>query len=271
VEIKKVIAVVTGANRGIGRELVRALLDAGVKKVYATARDVNSLTATQALDPRRVHALQVDVTDRQRVMALPEAAGDVNTLLLDKTGTITLGNRQAVEFLPLGGVRVEDLAERAQLASLPDETPEGRSIVVLAKERFGLRARAATEEGHAPMTFVPFSAATRMSGINAAGPEPGVWAALLDLFVPLWPALAVLFISHGVSFFTNYLGRREYLGMDLKAQMSEPYKRIIVMHVTLIIGGFLTMLLRSPEAVLLLLIALKTAADLRAHRKEHAR
>ena len=82
---------------------------------------------------------------QQNVIAMSgravEAAGDVNTLLLDKTGTITLGNRQAVEFLPVGGVRVEDLAERAQLASLPDETPEGRSIVVLAKERFGLRGR----------------------------------------------------------------------------------------------------------------------------------
>jgi len=98
-----------------------------------------------------------------------EAAGDVNTLLLDKTGTITLGNRQAVEFLPLGGVRVEDLAERAQLASLPDETPEGRSIVVLAKELYNLRARAATEDGHTAMTFVPFSAATRMSGVNVEG------------------------------------------------------------------------------------------------------
>ena len=68
-----------------------------------------------------------------------EAAGDVNTLLLDKTGTITLGNRQAVEFLPVAGVRIEELADRAQLASLADETPEGRSIVVLAKERFALR------------------------------------------------------------------------------------------------------------------------------------
>ncbi|HEY9441960.1 MAG TPA: potassium-transporting ATPase subunit KdpB, partial [Gemmatimonadales bacterium] len=99
-----------------------------------------------------------------------EAAGDVNTLLLDKTGTITLGNRQAVEFLPLGSVPVEDLADRAQLASLPDETPEGRSIVVLAKERFGLRGRTTSgEDGGPVMTFVPFSAATRMSGVNLAG------------------------------------------------------------------------------------------------------
>jgi potassium-transporting ATPase ATP-binding subunit len=96
-----------------------------------------------------------------------EAAGDVNTLLLDKTGTITLGNRQAIEFLPIAGTRVEDLADRAQLASLPDETPEGRSIVVLAKERFGIRGRPASgTNGHPAMTFVPFSAATRMSGVN---------------------------------------------------------------------------------------------------------
>src|SRR5690242_4583557 len=100
-----------------------------------------------------------------------EAAGDVNTLLLDKTGTITLGNRQAVEFLPVGGTRVEDLAERAQLASLPDETPEGRSIVILAKDRFGLRGRTAGGNGHPPMTFIPFSAATRMSGVNLAATQ----------------------------------------------------------------------------------------------------
>ena len=76
-----------------------------------------------------------------------EAAGDVNTLLLDKTGTITLGNRQAVEFVPLPGVTPEELADRAQLASLPDETPEGRSIVVLAKEKYGLRGRHLSEDG----------------------------------------------------------------------------------------------------------------------------
>jgi K+-transporting ATPase ATPase B chain len=93
-----------------------------------------------------------------------EAAGDCSTLLLDKTGTITLGNRQAAEFLPLPGVDERDLAAAAQLSSLADETPEGRSIVVLAKERFGLRER---ELEHA--TLVPFTAQTRMSGVDLDG------------------------------------------------------------------------------------------------------
>ncbi|WUH89015.1 potassium-transporting ATPase subunit KdpB [Streptomyces sp. NBC_00433] len=91
-----------------------------------------------------------------------EAAGDVNTLLLDKTGTITLGNRQAAEFLPVSGIRIEELADAAQLSSLSDETPEGRSIVVLAKEKHGLRGRELG--GHAE--FVPFTAQTRMSGVD---------------------------------------------------------------------------------------------------------
>jgi potassium-transporting ATPase ATP-binding subunit len=95
-----------------------------------------------------------------------EAAGDVDVLLLDKTGTITLGNRQASEFIPAPGVSEKELAEVAQLASLADETPEGRSIVVLAKEKFGLRERALGEH-----EFVPFSASTRMSGVNLNGTE----------------------------------------------------------------------------------------------------
>ena len=92
-----------------------------------------------------------------------EAAGDVDVLLLDKTGTITLGNRQAAAFIPAHGVKESELADVAQLASLADETPEGRSIVVLAKQRFGLRERDIHALG---ATFVPFSAQTRMSGVN---------------------------------------------------------------------------------------------------------
>jgi len=95
-----------------------------------------------------------------------EAAGDVNTLLLDKTGTITLGNRQAVEFLPLPGIKESELADAAQLSSLSDETPEGRSIVVLAKTKYGLRGR---EVGEHEAHFIPFSAQTRMSGVDLNG------------------------------------------------------------------------------------------------------
>jgi K+-transporting ATPase ATPase B chain len=96
-----------------------------------------------------------------------EAAGDVDVLLLDKTGTITLGNRQAVELIPVDGTDILDLAETAQLASLADETPEGRSIVVLAKEKYGLRGRnvGASESG-TEMQFIPFTSQTRMSGVD---------------------------------------------------------------------------------------------------------
>jgi K+-transporting ATPase ATPase B chain len=103
---------------------------------------------------------------RKNVLAMSgravEAAGDVDVLLLDKTGTITLGNRMATEFLPAPGVRIEDLADAAQLGSLADETPEGRSIVVLAKERYGLRGR----ETKGIATFIAFTAETRMSGCD---------------------------------------------------------------------------------------------------------
>ena len=100
-----------------------------------------------------------------------EAAGDVDVLLLDKTGTITLGNRQAVELIPVGEVSAQDLAEAAQLASLADETPEGRSIVVLVKEKYGLRGRTMGSSEAAPqgMHFIPFTAQTRMSGVDFDG------------------------------------------------------------------------------------------------------
>jgi K+-transporting ATPase ATPase B chain len=95
-----------------------------------------------------------------------EASGDVNTLLLDKTGTITIGNRQAVEFLPVHGVKDSELADAAQLSSLADETPEGRSVVVLAKQKYGLRGR---EVAHHEAHFIAFSAYTRMSGVDMDG------------------------------------------------------------------------------------------------------
>ncbi len=95
-----------------------------------------------------------------------EAAGDVNSLLLDKTGTITLGNRQAVEFLPINGITDQEMADAAQLSSLADETPEGRSVVVLAKEKYGLRGRHIPER---EASFIPFSAYTRMSGVDFQG------------------------------------------------------------------------------------------------------
>jgi K+-transporting ATPase ATPase B chain len=95
-----------------------------------------------------------------------EAAGDVDVLLLDKTGTVTLGNREAIAFIPADGVSVEALADAAQLASLADETPEGRSIVILAKEKYGLRGRSIEE---LEATFIPFTAETRMSGANVPG------------------------------------------------------------------------------------------------------
>ena len=112
---------------------------------------------------------------RRNVIALSgravEAAGDVDVLLLDKTGTITLGNRQAVEFIPVGKTTPQELAEAAQLASLADETPEGRRIVVLAKEKYGLRGRTVSPSEEAPegMHFIPFSAQTRMSGVDLDG------------------------------------------------------------------------------------------------------
>ena len=126
---------------------------------------------------------------RRNVIALSgravEAAGDVDVLLLDKTGTITLGNRQAVEFIPASGIEPYELAETAQLASLADETPEGRSIVILAKEKYGLRGQTMGASGKAPhgMHFIHFTAQTRMSGVdyNGASIRKGAPDAILSL------------------------------------------------------------------------------------------
>jgi potassium-transporting ATPase ATP-binding subunit len=118
-----------------------------------------------------------------------EAAGDVDTLLLDKTGTITLGNRQATEFKPIKGVSEQELADAAQLASLADETPEGRSIVVLAKEKYGIRGRDLAElRAH----FIPFTAQSRMSGVEvgASWVRKGAVGAILDYLHTPAPSVA---------------------------------------------------------------------------------
>jgi putative flippase GtrA len=106
-------------------------------------------------------------------------------------------------------------------------------------------------------------------GIGATGPESPAGTALAELFVPLWPALLALVVSHGVSFITNFLGRKEYVGRTVRDLMGEPYKRIIILHVTIILGGGMILLLGSPLPALILLIGLKTVVDFGAHRKEH--
>ena len=123
-----------------------------------------------------------------------EAAGDVNTLLLDKTGTITLGNRQAAAFYALPGIAESYLADRAQLSSLADETPEGRSVVVLAKDTYGLRGRevGANGDGRGEMEFVPFTAQTRMSGVNL-----GTGAARLEVRKGAGESVARWLADHG--------------------------------------------------------------------------
>jgi hypothetical protein len=107
-------------------------------------------------------------------------------------------------------------------------------------------------------------------GVDATGPAPAVREALQAIFDPLWLSLAALFISHGVSFVDNFLGRREYAGTTMKALMVAPYNRIVVMQLALIFGGWIVMLLKSPVPALALLILFKTALDFTAHRKEHS-
>jgi len=107
-------------------------------------------------------------------------------------------------------------------------------------------------------------------GPEARGPDPGVKTALLEIFGPLWPALAALFVSHAVSFAVNFIGRREFVGDTVSGLMTAPYRRIIAMQLALIFGGWMVLALKSPAAVLVLLVVLKIALDVRTHRKEHA-
>ncbi|WP_247662173.1 potassium-transporting ATPase subunit KdpB [Micromonospora sp. U21] len=145
-----------------------AITDSGVTGVVLISLLVCLIPTTIGALLSAIGIAGMDRLVQRNVLAMSgravEAAGDVNTLLLDKTGTITLGNRQAAEFVPVEGVTPATLADAAQLSSLADETPEGRSVVVLAKNEFGLREREPGVMPHA--TFVPFTAQTRMSGVD---------------------------------------------------------------------------------------------------------
>src|SRR6516165_10588171 len=192
--VDRMIALVEGASRQkTPNEIALNILLAGLTVIFLLAvvtlqpfavysKDPQSITTLVALlvclIPTTIGALLsaigiagMDRLVQRNVLAMSgravEAAGDVNTLLLDKTGTITIGNRQATEFLPVDGVSAEELASAAQLSSMADYTPEGRSIAVLAKEKYGLRERPAGELQGAE--FVEFTAQTRMSGIDLTG------------------------------------------------------------------------------------------------------
>ena len=155
-----------------------ALTDNGVTGIVLVSLVVCLIPTTIGALLSAIGIAGMDRLVQRNVLAMSgravEAAGDVNTLLLDKTGTITIGNREAGEFLPVGGVDEHVLADAAQLASLADETPEGRSVVVYAKLRYGLRERTPGELTHA--TWVGFSAQTRMSGVNLTDGAPGTSA-----------------------------------------------------------------------------------------------
>ncbi|MFI6903873.1 potassium-transporting ATPase subunit KdpB [Nonomuraea sp. NPDC050394] len=158
-----------GQNPGIPDSL--ALTGDGVSGIVLVSLLVCLIPTTIGALLSAIGIAGMDRLVQRNVLAMSgravEAAGDVSTLLLDKTGTITLGNRQASEFVPVAGVTEQDLAEAAQLSSLADETPEGRSIVVYAKEKYGLRERDVHNA-----SWVPFTAQTRMSGVDLA-PDPG--------------------------------------------------------------------------------------------------
>src|SRR4029077_14817846 len=157
------------AGTPVSQTVLIALLIALIPTTIGALRSAIGIAGMDRLLPRHGLGVVVGGGEAQRsVLAMSgravEPSGDADVLLLDKTGTITLGNRQAAEFIPAPGVEERELAEVAQLASLADETPEGRSIVVLAKERFGVRERELGEH-----EFVPFTATTRMSGVNTNG------------------------------------------------------------------------------------------------------
>jgi hypothetical protein len=259
-------------DNGLGNDLPPAVAESGVRTIQAAVeklgpgpspgdegrREAMTGDATPPPDPRAAPAEPHRPTPEDLSLRSPSALALLGTNLIPLAGILVLG-------WSLGEVMVLFWAENAVIGfyNLLKMAVIGRWAVLVAGPFFvghygGFMA------GHFLFVYFLF-----VRGIETAGAGPGVQTALTDLFVPLWPALLAMFVSHGISFATNFIGRREFVGRKVQDQMAEPYKRIIVMHLTIIFGGWLIMLLRSPLPALILLIALKTAVDLRAHRREH--
>ncbi len=256
-----------GSN-ALGNAMPRPEAEKLVELIRAASSSIASAVTAQATRPR-TEPLKSGATEADRGPVL--AAPPVELSSLSSLSLI------AVNLLPLAGVmlfgwKLGDLMVLYWAESAVIGVWNSVKLAVIGKWAaffvvpFFIGHFGGFMAGHFMFVYYLF-----VRDPGAAGPEPGVWQALFDLFTPLQSAIFSLFFSHGVSFFANFVGRREYLGTKLKQQMAEPYKRIVVMHVTVIAGGFLTLVLRTPEAALLLLILLKTGADLRAHLREHGK
>jgi hypothetical protein len=253
-------------STALGNAMPRPEAEKVVEQIRAASSSISSTVTGQATTPRP-ERLQSSAIEADRVPLLAAPPAELNSL-----SSLTL---IAANLLPLAGVllfgwKLGDLMVLYWAESAVIGFWNSVKLAVVGKWAaffvvpFFVGHFGGFMAGHFMFIYYLF-----VRDPGAAGPEPGVWQALIDLFTPLQSSIFSLFISHGVSFFTNFIGRSEYLGTKVKQQMTEPYKRIVVMHVTVIAGGFLTLVLRTPEAALLLLIVLKTGADLHAHLREH--
>ncbi len=255
-------------STALGNAMPRPEAERLVQLIRAASSSISSAVTGQTTAPR-AEPLESGATeaDRGPVLAAPPVA-------INSPSSLSL---IAVNLLPLAGVmlfgwKLGDLMVLYWAESAVIGLWTSVKLAVIGKWAaffvvpFFVGHFGGFMAGHFMFIYYLF-----VRNLGTAAPEPGVWQALFDLFTPLQSAIFSLFISHGVSFFTNFIGRREYHGTKLQQQMAEPYKRIVVMHVTVIAGGFLTLALGTPEAALLLLIMLKTGPDLRAHLREHGK
>lgn len=253
-----------GMGNDVPRSTAQRHVDAIRAAIAARAGDGETPVTEEADRPRPVVAPKTAPSQPQRSVKVPPASAPSSLALLGANLIPLLG----VLLLDwdLGQVMVLFWAENAVVGFY-----NLLKLAVVAKwaalfvGTFFVGHYGGFMAGHFLFIYYLF-----VRGMAETGPEAPLGTALGEVFGPLWPALLALFLSHGISFYTNFLRGREYVGRTTKQQMAEPYKRIVVLHVTIIFGGWAIMLLGTPVAALVLLIVLKAAVDLRAHRKEHA-